>query len=333
MKPMNGRPTLSICIPTYNQPGSIEAFFKSVTPQLSNEIEILIRDDSSNGETYAVVQECIKTISVPIRYFKGEKAKVGGYDQALLFLTERANGDWLWWYGDDVMAPDAIQRVLTAIHSRPNLSFIWLNSRDINDLSDPGMNLGGDKYFRNGSEVFETNVGLLGFPTATLLKRGEAMTGFDAAREFIGTTLTGFYLVLQVLSQKDKEFLFLQNPCLLSNPKPPGEARWYDSFQVHGINYFVIAREFKDKFQRASLRKGLADQYGRIWRAVVVERAMGLETGFATRTPKIWKMARLYWTYPEFYIALPLMLVPRPVLRMFYALYKWLGRARRQVPI
>ena len=329
MKLMNGRPTLSICIPTYNQPGSIEAFFKSVAPQLTNEIEILIRDDSSNGETEAVVQECIKTVSVPIRYFKGEKAKVGGYDQALLFLTERANGDWLWWYGDDVMVPDAIQRILTAIHSRPNLSFIWLNSRDINDPSDPGMNLGGDKYFKDGSEVFETNVGLLGFPSATLLKREEAMTGFSSAKRFIGTTLTGFYLVLQVLSQRNKEFLFLQNPCLLSNPKPPGEVRWYDSFQVHGINYFVIAMQFKGEFDRISLRKGLAEQYGRIWKAVIVERALGLETGFASRTPKMKKMAKLYWSYPEFYVALPLMLMPRPILQMFYALYKGIKNYRR----
>ncbi len=143
-----------------------------------------------------------------------------------------------------------------------------------------------------------------------------------AAQKFIGTTLTGFYLVLHVISQKNKEFIFLQKPCLLSNPKPPGEVRWYDSFQVHGINYFIIAQDFKDEFDRNSLRKGLADQFGRIWRAVIVERALGLKTGFAAPSPKIMKMARLYWSYPEFYVALPLMLVPWPILRAGYVLYK-----------
>lgn len=319
---MNERPTLSICIPTYNQPKSVEAFFKSVSSQLTNEIEILIRDDSTNGDTGFVVKKYIPRVSIPIRYFKGEKAKVGGYDEALLFLTDKANGEFLWWYGDDVMVPDAIKRILAIISTKPNLSFIWLNSRDINDPGDQGLNLGGDKYFRDGSEVFETNVGLLGFPSATLLRRDEALAGFDAAKMFIGTTLTGFYLVLHVLSQKNKEFMFVQNPCLLSNPKPPGEIRWYDSFQVHGINYFVIAQEFRDKFEPKSVRKGLADQYGRVWRAVIVERALGLETGFASRTPKIAKMVRLYWSYPEFYMAFPLMLMPRSILQMFYALYK-----------
>ena len=318
---MSGRTILSICILTYNQPESVEAFFNSVSTQLTNEIEILIRDDSTNDDTELVVKRHIAKMTVPVNYFKGVKAKVGGYDKALLFLTAKASGEFLWWYGDDVLAQGAIQRILSAISAKTNLSFIWLNSRDINNPDDQGLNLGGDKYFSDGSEVFLINVGLLGFPSATLLKREDALMGFDAAKKFIGTTLTGYYLVLHVLSQRNKEFMFLQTPCLLSNPKPPGEARWYDSFQVHGINYFVIAQEFKDKFEPKALRKGLAYLYGRIWRAVIVERALGLETGFASRSPKIIKMAKLYWSYPEFYIALPLMVMPRLILRMFYALH------------
>lgn len=325
---MSERPILSICILTYNQPGSIEAFFKSVAIQLTNEIEILIRDDSTNDDTEQVVRKYRPDVSVPIHYYKGVKAKFGGYDEALLFLTDKANGEFLWWYGDDVMAPDAIQRIIALITCKPNLSFIWLNSRDINDPNDTGLNLGGDKSFKEGSEVFSINVGLLGFPSATLLRREEALTGIDGARKFIGTTLTGYYLVLHVLSQKNKEFVFLQAPCLLCHPKPLGEVRWYDSFQVHGINYYVIAQEFRDKFERTALRKGLADQYGRIWRAVIVERALGYETGFASPSPKIVRMAKLYWSYPEFYIALPLMLMPRSVLRKLYALYKGVKNLR-----
>jgi hypothetical protein len=72
----------------------------------------------------------------------------------------------------------------------------------------------------------------------------------------------------------------------------------------------------------------LANKFGRAWRAVIVERALGFHTGFASPSPKIKKMAKLYWSYPEFYIALPLMLMPRPILRMFYVLYKGIIRLR-----
>ncbi|MDP1689126.1 MAG: glycosyltransferase family 2 protein, partial [bacterium] len=157
-------PILSICLPTYNQPNSIRAFFESIKNQLSSDIEILILDDSPNDDTGIIIREYASQLSVPIRYIKGEKSKIGGYDKALLRLTKEARGQYLWWYGDDVMAPDAILRITATINKNPNLSFIWLNSRDINNEKDPGLDLGGDKYFKNGSEIFEINVGLLGFP-------------------------------------------------------------------------------------------------------------------------------------------------------------------------
>lgn len=318
---MPNKTILSICLPTYNQPDSVRAFFLSVQHQLTPEVEILIRDDSPNDETSAIVKELSARLPVSIRYFKGEKSKVGGYDKALLFLTKQAAGKYVWWYGDDVMAGDAIARIISLTKKHPNLSFIWLNARDINNEKDPGFDLGGDKLFKSGSEIFATNVGLLGFPSATVLKREEALGGIDGAEKFIGTTLVGYYLVLHVISQ-NREACFIQEPCLLSHPKPAGEVRWYDSFEVHAVNYHIIAQEFKNKFDHNSFKKGLADQFGRIWRAVIVERALGLKTGFASFSPKIVPMTKLYWSYPEFWIALPLFLTPRFVLKFFYRIYK-----------
>lgn len=322
---MNNDPILSICLPTYNQPNSVRAFFESIIKQLTSDIEIIIRDDSSNNETESIVKEYTNRLPISVRYFKGEKSKTGGYDKALLFLTEEARGKYIWWYGDDIMANDAVARVISYIRKYPTLSFIWLNSQNIINEKDLGLNLGGDKFFKNGSEIFEINVGLLGFPSATILKREDAIKGISEAKKFIGTTLTGYYLVLYVISQ-DKEACFVQKACLLSYSKPPGEVRWYDSFEVHAINYCIIAQEFRDKFNHKSFRRGLADQFGRIWRAVIVERALGLKTGFANYSPKIWKMTRLYWSYPEFWIAFPLFLVPRPLLRVLYKAYKFVRR-------
>jgi hypothetical protein len=91
---------------------------------------------------------------------------------------------------------------------------------------------------------------------------------------------------------------------------------------VHGINYTLISLDFVDKIDRIPYRKGISDQYGRAWRAVIYERALGYQTGFAASRPKLAKMSSLYWTYPEFYIAFPLMLMPRPLLRIMWKIYK-----------
>jgi abequosyltransferase len=313
---------VSLCLITYNQPDSVARFLESVGKQGSDGVEVLVRDDSPNNDTQDIVNACATGFPVPLRYFKGEKSPSGGYDKALLFLTEQAAGEYIWWYGDDILADDAISRVLAALAAPEKFALVWLNARDIHDRADKGLDLGGDRIFETPGEVFATNVGLLGFPSATIIRRELVAGCIDKARKFIGTTLTGYYLVLSAITAPWAKSLYIQKPCLLSQPKPAGEVRWYDSFEVHGINYVLISRDFRGRIDGASYRKGIADHYGRIWRAVVYERATGLETGFASRSPKLARMALLYWTYPEFYIAFPLMLLPRTVLGMAYRTYR-----------
>ncbi len=314
---------LSICVPTYNQPERIKKLLENISEQSVPGIELLIRDDSSNDETKNIIEEIKDNFPVPIRYFKGKKAPWGGYDLALLFLTQEAMGKYVWWFGDDLLDKGAIDDILNLVKKHKEISFIWVNSCNINNRSDMALNLGGDRFFNDSNEILEINIGLLGFPTATIIKKEIAIPGIEEAKKFIGTTLTGFYLVLYVLSSAGK-FYFIQKPYILSTPKPSGEARWYDSFQVHAINYFLITQAFKNRFKRKSIRKAMSDQFGRIWRAVVVERVMGFTTGFGSKTPKIKQMFRCYWGYPEFYIALPLFLTPRFILRIFYKIYKFI---------
>ena len=318
---------LSICIPTYNQPERIKKLLQNLSIQATPEVEILIRDDSQNGETKEIVQSYIFKTSLQLNYFKGEKMANGGYDIALLFLTKEAKGKYIWWFGDDLLDEGAISDVLKLIKEFPEISFIWMNSCDVNNRGNMAFNFVGNRFFNNADEIIETDIGLLGFPSATILKRKEAILGLEKAKKFIGTTLTGFYLVLYVLSGKGK-FYFLQKPYILSNPKPSGEARWYDSFQVHGINYFLITQEFKDKFDKKIMKKALTDKFGDAWRAVVVERAMGFTSGFGSKTPKIKQMFQCYWNYPEFYIALPLFLTPRFILSFFYKIYKFIFKSK-----
>lgn len=313
---------VSLCLITYNQPDSVARFLEAVGKQGVDGVEILVRDDSPSNDTKDIVNAFASGFSLPLRYFKGEKSPTGGYDKALLFLTEQAEGEYIWWYGDDILADKAISQVLTALTSPERFALVWLNARNIHAPADKGLDLGGDRIFETPGAVFATNVGLLGFPSATVIRRDLIVDNIDKARKFIGTTLTGFYLVLSAVTDLRAKTFYIQKPCLLSYPKPAGEIRWYDSFEVHGINYTLISLDFRNKIDSASYRKGIADHYGRIWRAVVYERAAGLETGFASRSPKLMRMTLLYWTYPEFYLAFLLMLLPRPVLGMAYRAFR-----------
>jgi glycosyltransferase involved in cell wall biosynthesis len=316
------RKLLSFCIPTYGQPSQLKRTLDSLLGQDLEEVEIVIRDDNPDSETEKIVSEYLTKL--PIRYFHMSKE---GVDLAFMFVSKEANGDFIWWFGDDVLCPGAIGRVVDILMHNQALDFMYVNSTDMSG-SSYSVNIGGSRFSKDRNEVLSELKDQLGFCSAMLFKKETLLSGMNKAEKFVGTSWVTLFLSLNTLSV-GKLFYLLDGKNFLSDSKPAGETRWYDSFEVHGLNYFVIAQEFKYKFDKKSLRSVLARKYGSAWRAVIVERALGFKTGFASPSPKIKKMAKLYWSYPEFYIAFPLMLMPRAILRMFYALYKGINNLRR----
>jgi abequosyltransferase len=307
---------LSFCIPTFNQPESIEKTLKSFLSQDIERVEIVIRDDSNNFETEKIVTEYLTKL--PIRYFHMQKD--GGIDGAFLFLSREARGQYIWWFGDDILVPGVIQRILGILRFNPMIDFIYLNSTDLNGVNF-SIQSDGSKYFVDRNEVLVELKDQLGFCSAMLFRKEILSLGFEKAENFIGTCWVTLFLVLNVLVE-GKTFFFLNDSNFLSESKPLGEARWYDSFLVHGINFAIIVNQFKGKFKHSAVRNVLAEKFSKSWRAVVVERALGFNAGFAKSNFSLKILFRLYWSYPEFYIGVPIMFLPRGMLFRLYNLYK-----------
>ena len=309
------RKLLSFCIPTYAQPSQLKRTLDSLLGQDLEDVEIVIRDDNPDSETEKIIAEYLTKL--PIRYFHKTKE---GIDLAFIFLSKEACGDFVWWFGDDVLCPGTIRKVVDILKRYEKLDFMYVNSTDMSG-SNYSVNIGGSRICNDRNEVLSELKDQLGFCSAMLFRKETLLSGMKRANEFVGTSWVTLFLSLNALSV-GKLFYLLAGKNFLSDSKPAGEGRWYDSFEVHAINYYVIAQQFKDKFNKKSLQRVLSYKYGSAWRAVITERALGFNTGFASPSPKVIKMAKLYWSYPEFYIAFPLMLMPRSILRAFYKLYK-----------
>ncbi len=315
------RKILSLCIPTFGQPKQIERTLISLLGQDLESVEIVIRDDNPDFETEKIITSYLTKL--PIRYFHMNKE---GIDHAFLFLSEEASGNFVWWFGDDILYPGAIARVMEFLRHNKNLDFMYINSTDMSGINY-SIQIGASRFFRDRDEALLELKDQLGFCSAMLFRKEILLAGLQKAEKFVGSSWVTLFLALNALTV-GKLFYFMDGKNFLSDPKLPGEVRWYDPFEVHGINFFIVAQEFKNTFDPEILGKVLTDKFGRTWRSVIMERACGFETGFAAPSPKIMKMTRLYWGYPEFYVALPLMLLPTSVLRTLYALYKWIRNLR-----
>lgn len=316
-------PILSICIPTYNRPKEFERMFRGLIPQLTSEVEVVVRDDSSSNETKEIFDKLTARTGIRQQYFSGEKI---GLDAANIFLLENARGKFIWWFSDDdEFLPGGIAEVLRLIGSCPRLHMIWANF----DNERPG-NLAvdwPDGFFRDGSEPLEilgVNIGLL---STYILKREMALSGIDHAKKHIvGFSFASTCVVLHVLSEPGK-FYFLRGPYFLCHPTTlekikkittkTGEIK-NEAFNVYGVDFYNIVKEFEGRFNKRSIRKILTVNFAALWRGMLV----GWVGGWDTPRGKRWKMFKLYWSFPEFWVALPLFIMPLRLNKLLYKIYK-----------
>jgi hypothetical protein len=129
------------------------------------------------------------------------------------------------------------------------------------------------------------------------------------------------YIVLYVISRGRSSY-YAGESFFSSYPKPPGEVRWYDQTQVFGISLFKIVNAFKDDFDAKILKNALSKNLSMVLKAIFVERAMGLKTGFASGNKKIISLAFIYWNYLNFYKFFPLIILPVTISRLLYKAFK-----------
>ena len=306
---------LSFCIPTYGQPQQTRQTLESLIGEDLDGVEIVIRDDNEDAETEKIISEYQERL--PIRYFRMEKQ---GLDRAFLFLSKEATGNFVWWFGDDFLEAGVIARVTRFLKNNSDVDLVYINSTDLSG-EQYSIQPQGSRYFFDHNEALYTLKDQLGFCSAILFKKETLVLGFDKAEGFVGTAWVTLFLVLHALT-RGKNFYFFDGSNFKSNPKLMGESRWYDSFLVHGVYFAQVVLQFEDRFNCKILNELLAYKFSISWRAVIVERALGFKTGFAAAQVKLPDLIKLYWSYPELYIAVPMLLLPRPILARLYRIYK-----------
>ena len=110
--PMN--PKVSICIPTYNRKDYLKETLDSIFSQTYKDYEIVIVDDGSTDGTEEMIKKCGKSISYYWQKNAGEAATKNK-------LVELSNGKFITLIdSDDLLMPDAVERMVNAIESQPD---------------------------------------------------------------------------------------------------------------------------------------------------------------------------------------------------------------------
>lgn len=321
-------PLLSIGIATYNRPHAMKRLLESMTGQVIDGVEVLVRDDSTDNKTEEIVRHYGKLF--PIEYFHGKKE---GLDEAVLFLTERGSGKYMWWLGDDALMPGAISGITKFLLEHPDASFVWVNHL-LMPSERLALDMGGDHFFCSNEEALEKIVGGLGFISATIFDRKLALPCFSKARLYNGSAFVNLYVILYVLSQHRPSY-FLQGPFLRSYPltseeiktavlqgnvlsrSSRGDGIRNDGFEVFGVTFRKVVLEFRGAFKRTAIRKMISKNFSHVWKGILV----GWVGGWDSPRGKRIRMLRYYWSHPGAWVALIFMILPRSLNSFLYRFY------------
>ena len=192
-------PKLSICIATFNRGSFISETLDSILDQLVPGVELVVVDGFSPDNTPEVMTEYVSRYPHQIRYYREQvnSGVDGDYDKAVGY----ASGEYCWLMtDDDLIRPDAVSRVLSAISDHVDMVVVdaEIRNADFSELLEKSrLKFDADRVYEKGEhEQFFTDVANhLSFIGCVIIRR-EAWLARNRS-EYYGTVFIHVGVIFQ----------------------------------------------------------------------------------------------------------------------------------------
>ena len=172
---------ISVIMGVYNGEKTVAKAIDSILGNTYQDLELIIVDDGSTDNTYAVLRSAAKTDN-RVKVLQTETNR--GLAHALNTALGVANGEWIARQdADDVSHPDRLQKQIDYLKAHPEIAF---TGGAVNLVDGRGNVWGIRKYPQNVSK--ETVLKYNPFVHPTLLLRREAMETVNGYRDLPMTT-------------------------------------------------------------------------------------------------------------------------------------------------
>ncbi len=149
---------LTIGIPTYNNSNGIKSQLDNIlnqlkeNPEVKNDVEILISDNSDNSETQHIISDFIKEVPSLV-YIKNDTNI--GYDRNVDQVLKNASSLFCWTLSDnDPIVKGGIKKIINVIKENADIPHILINIKEKN---------GNIRIFKNVEELsIENNYEIMG---------------------------------------------------------------------------------------------------------------------------------------------------------------------------
>ena len=201
------RPLITVAIPAYGRKSFLEPLLESISSQLGRANEIVICEDNSNErqEIRRIVDSFIRAHpSLAIRYY--ENAINLGYDGNIRELISKANGNYVFFMGnDDLMADGALRCVEGILRQHSDIgillkSYSWFSSDHLKPDQDI-FYYRDNRRFKSGSDAMKGVVRKCGVISGLIIDRD--MADELKTKKYDGSLFYQIYLASRIALQKD----------------------------------------------------------------------------------------------------------------------------------
>jgi len=323
---------LSICIPTYNRGPYLPELLASIEREWDERIEVVVSDNGSTDETPAVLAEW--TARLPDMKVVQQAENVGP-DRNFLAVVEAASGDFCWLMGsDDRIEPGGIARVLDHCTRHADVAGFLVNviAYDVAmqhpvPVSAP-MTFTQDQLLEGAEHSFGVLLNYLGYLSSNVVRR-DLWNAVVATGEPLGQLNAYVHVfIIGRMLQRCPRWGIIATPCVgwrSSNDSFLSDG-WLRRMEIDVVGYGRLAEGLFGA--NSSMAHQVRDQVagGHVYRHFRGAKGHGQSPASLRRGARL--ITAAYWRSPAFWTRLlPWILVPNPIARAGYRLYK-----RRQWP-
>jgi glycosyltransferase involved in cell wall biosynthesis len=131
------KPLVSYCLFTYKQDRYIAQSVEAALAQTYSPLEIIISDDCSTDQTYAIIEEKVRTYRGPHRVIINRNEKNLGIGGHISFVAGLSTGDFIVTVGgDDISSPEHVKMAVDAMQASGGAYMVDFDASTINEDGD-----------------------------------------------------------------------------------------------------------------------------------------------------------------------------------------------------
>lgn len=137
IKDSSVKPLVSYCLFTYKQERYIGESVDAALAQTYSPLEIIISDDCSTCQTYAIIEEKVRTYRGPHRVIINRNEKNLGIGGHISFVAGLSTGDFIVTVGgDDISSPEHVKMAVDAMQASGGAYMVDFDASTINEDGD-----------------------------------------------------------------------------------------------------------------------------------------------------------------------------------------------------